>query len=398
MLISGKLTRAAGRLASRIDARAFILQEADLMISLRPLNQLSRHLNHNIRNSYATCVRRCPELQHALALFQETFDLNRHAYLDTNLQRLYGRVSEDLHGLYDDLSLDISVQDRWEAGELLRLLNALPRFLRQFDIGHAMRGGRAREILRKPFRDFLMDELDSHIKRSPCDAESGLPLIAFMAENGALSEFGLTASLTVPVERFRRRGDGAYLSHALLSLDDLLFLTYYTHSQTGLFNILTPAGRLHRHGHGNFRRAIFPLYHSVAESVEQLSRDPRFGVKGTFYKGLNLSANRWAETALWKNHWHDRFCAGCATYGFGSSMSAGRTLEASFASRPEYDYLAVFSGFRAADVSLLNFGECILFESQTENVLITGFRDTDVLSHRSGKYETISTVEFIRRD
>jgi hypothetical protein len=337
---------------------------------------------------------RAPELRHATTLLQSTFDRNERAYFELNLNRLCGETTEELRGLYNDTSENISVIDKWNAGELLGLLDPLPGFLHQFNVEHAFEGGRCGDFLTKRIFGFLMDELRTHIKNSRQDPDSGLPLIAFMADDEALSLFGCP-----PLPEHTRRGHlSGILSHARLNLDELLALAFYTHSHLGLFNIVTRAGRLHRCGYGNFRRAIFPLYRAIAEAVERLSVDPRFGARGMFYKGLNLCANRWARKALWDTLWHDRFCAGHTHYSFGSPMSAGRTLRTSFASRPDYEYLALFSGFRAADVSLFNYGECILPESQTQNAVMTRFLVTETYSHRMGRLADISTVEFVRGD
>jgi hypothetical protein len=357
-------------------------------------NHVSRHVTQAFNKPYITGLRRTPELRQAIAHVQNTFDRSRLSYFDWNLGKLFGEVSNELRGIYEDTSENIHVVEKWEAGELLGFINSLPRFFQQIDVERAMRGGKCSEILSEPFRDSLMDALFAHIKRSPREAETEFPLVAFMAQDGALSEFGLGS----PRAKFRSRyGVGGLRHHSGLSLDDLLMLTYYTHSYTGLFNIMTPAGRLHKHGHGNFKQAILPLYCSLAESIETLSRDPRFGLKGTFYKALNLNLNRWAKAALWDQLWQERFCAGNGNYSFGSPVSTGRTLGTSFVHRPGYEYLAVFSGFRAADVSLLNYGECILPEMETEHAILNGFGVTEVLSQRTGKFEEIRTVEFVHR-
>lgn len=364
------------------------------MFSLNFANHACRHVTQAFTKSYMTGLRRTPELRQAIVHVQNTFDRNHLSHFDCNLGKLYGEVSNELRGIYEDTGEDIHVVEKWEAGELLGFINALPGFLQQIDVEHAMRGGKCREILSEPFRHCLMDALFAHIKRSPREAESDFPLVAFMAQEGALSEFGLGS----PHANLRSGyGDGDFGHHAGLSLDDLLMLTYYTHSYTGLFNIVTPAGRLHKHGHGNFKQAILPLYRSIAESVETLSRDPRFGLKGTFYKALNLKLNRWAEAALWNQLWQERFGAGNGNYSFGSPVSTGRTLGTSFVHRPGYEYLAVFSGFRAADVSLLNYGECIIPELETEHAVLNGFGVTEILSQRTGKFEEIRTVEFMPR-
>lgn len=336
-----------------------------------------------------------PILGHAISQIEKTFDPRLGKSFDLNWNKLHNDVVKELDGLYLDTSDNIDCMDKFEAGETLRFIKSLPRFAEQYNIEYAV-NGRVRtygEFVTKKHRDYLMNELEWRLRNSPRDPKTEQPVIGLMARNGALSEIGFNQSM----DKFH--GNPASRMHspaAQLSLDNLLSIMDYTHPDTGTFNVVVPAGRLQQYGHNHFKQAIAPLSQPLTDGIDRLARDPRFGVCATFHKGLNLSKNKWAQAGLWNSTWHGRFTNGERTYSFGHPISVTKEIDKSFASRSGYDYLATFSNFRAADVSVFNRDEVIIPEDQTAGAIMTNFGTTQVFDQERGKLKDVSTVEFSR--
>lgn len=337
-----------------------------------------------------------PILKAATAHAEATFDSRNGRSFEQNWARLHGSVAKELEGLYNDKSDKTSAKDKYEAGEMLRWIQSLDDFAKMYDIQRGAGGGvkTFKDFLTSQHKEFLMKELHSRITDSPED-KNGKPLIAQMARHGALKEFGIEHSP-------RRHGGSPVLRpgmyHANLDLDQLLAITDYTHPHTGTFNAIIPAGRMAQFGQTKFKQAIAPLHGPLTSGFEQLSRDPQFGVSGDFYKGLNLTANKWAEEGMWNQTWKDRFREGQDKYSFGHPISVVDSVENSYADRPGYDHLAKFSGFRAADVSVFNVGELIIPEGLTVGAKISGFSHTQVRERERerGGEKSVDIVEFKR--
>lgn len=334
-----------------------------------------------------------PALASAMQHIESTFDPRESRSFERNWNRLHGSVANDLQGLYDDNSDKFPTNAKYEAGELLRFINALPNFTQNYDIGRGLATGVGRldQLATPAHHEFLMQELASRIDNSPLDRD-GNPLIVHTFGRDALNEFGINPPARRPGSHKAAPGT----SGAALDLNQLLAITDYTHPDTGTFNVVISAGRMAQYGQKRFKQAISPLYIPFTSGLDTLARDPRFIVSGqTLYKALNLNANKWATEAVWEQDWKARFQNGQDSYNFGHPISATRSVVKTYADRIGYDHIGKFTGFTGVDVDCFNPGEIIISERQTLSAKITGFSNEEVVLG-DGSIKDVGTIGFKR--